>query len=257
MEKPVFAPLAGDSFRIEYPASYRASNALCRRFLGGEIPPGDAPGALREALAGSPYNFNVAYSLGELLMERGEMEESCGVRFEACKRLMEILPDDEISLEWDDGDNTNTLLLLHASATDHFLIGDPEISAAMWETVLDLDGEDRLNVSKMLAYCYVALGERESFDDILPDVEDKDPEKTLLMLWAGFRFSGELDGALLERLKNRHREIYEEFTAPEHPLDETFSGDDAARSHARGIWLRTESLWNGSFGDFIEALKSA
>ena len=106
------------------------------------------------------------------------VEEACNERFRAFQRLAGLLPDDEeVVLAWNHRNTRAALELLHASAVDHFLIDDFEMSAAMLELLLELDPEDHLEGIVLLAFDYVALDERELFDETIDGVpgEERGP----------------------------------------------------------------------------------
>ena len=261
LPKPLFEPLGDDTYKIKYPEQARAGLNLARKIESGEAGGEEAARGLEKALSAYPYNFTAAFVLSDLLAESGQVVKFCEVRYEACKSIFDILPEDgEIpTLNWESKDNQPLLFLLQASAADHFVISDYELSAAMLETALELDPEDHLNVSKMLAYCYVALDEPESYEEVIDDIDDKDPEKALVKLWASFRFKGTLDPILLKEVKG-YKPLYSEFISPVHIISTEYLADidsdrPSAEARARRVWFQTESLWNNSFADFIKALR--
>ncbi|MBQ8916328.1 MAG: tetratricopeptide repeat protein [Alistipes sp.] len=213
-----------------------------------------------ELIGSGPYDFNKVLTDARTLQERGEVEAACNHRYQAFQRLMALLPDDEeVILEWNHRNSRAALELLHASAIDHFLIGDFEMSAALLELLLELDPEDHLEGSTLLAFDYQAMDEQELFDEVINDVSDKQAERVILMLWAGFQREGHLPEGELIRLRDRFAPYYREFRADEHPADEAYlrsieSERPTPEAEARELWLRTESLW-ARFPDFIEALK--
>ena len=213
-----------------------------------------------ELIGSGPYDFNKVLTDARTLQERGEVEAACNHRYQAFQRLMALLPDDEeVILEWNHRTSRAALELLHASAIDHFLIGDFEMSAALLELLLELDPEDHLEGSTLLAFDYQAMDEQELFDEVINDVSDKQAERVILMLWAGFQREGHLPEGELIRLRDRFAPYYREFRAEEHPADEAYlrsieSERPTPEAEARELWLRTESLW-ARFPDFIEALK--
>ena len=92
-----------------------------------------------------PYDFSRVLALSRERQEAGRVEEACNERFLACQRIEELLPDDgEVILEWNHRNSRAALELIRASAIDHFLIGDFELSAAMLELLLELDPEMRV-----------------------------------------------------------------------------------------------------------------
>lgn len=192
----------------------------------------------------------------------GAVEKACNERFHAVQRLTELLPEnEEVVLEWGDANSRAALELLFASAVDHFLIDDFELSAALAEQLLDLDPEDHLESVVLLAFDYLALEEYDSFDEVVNDISDKYASRVLLLLWASYRQRGVLDEGELMRLKSRFRPFFEEFTADEHPADEAYlrqiEGEHpSAEAQARELWLQTENLWRLHPG-FIEALRAA
>ena len=113
----------------------------------------------------------------------------------------------------------------------------------------------------MLAFDYQAMDEQELFDEVINDVSDKQADRVILLLWAGFRREGELPEGELKRFKERYAPYYREFTADEHPTDEAYlrsieSERPTPEAEARELWLRTESLWQ-QWPEFIEQLKAA
>ena len=70
---------------------------------------------------------------------------------------------EEVILEWNHRNSRAALELIHASAVDHFLIDDFEMSAALLEMLLDLDPEDHLEGSELLAFDYLAMDENGTF----------------------------------------------------------------------------------------------
>lgn len=213
-----------------------------------------------ELVGSGPYDYVKVLAEARAMQQRGAVEEACNHRFQAFQRLMALLPDDEeVILEWNHRNSRAVLELLHATAIDHFLIGDYELSAAMLELMLELDPEDHLEGSTLLAFDYQAMDEQELFDKVINDISDKQPERVLLMLWAAFRREGRLPEGELMRLRERFAPCYREFTAEEHPADEEYlrsieSERPTPEAEARELWLRTESLW-ARFPDFIAALK--
>lgn len=135
-----------------------------------------------------PYDFAAILAQSRRCEREGDVERACNLRYDGIKKLIDLIPDeDEIWLDWEDRGNQAVLELLKGSAIDHFLVGDFEMAAGLFEMELDMDPEDHLEATKPLAYCYVALGEYESFDEIVDDISDKYPEKEILKLWSEFR----------------------------------------------------------------------
>jgi tetratricopeptide (TPR) repeat protein len=198
-----------------------------------------------------PSPFEEARALAQRHTAEGAFREACQVRFEACRRLLDLLPDDgadPVSLDFERPENLSPLFLLHGSAIDHFLIGDYELAAALLETLLDLDEEDHLGASQTLAWSYIALNERESFEAIRPDLDDKSPEKALAELWAELRFDGRVAPEKIADFRARFPAVYREFTAADHPADDVWLADidgphPSPEARARRIWLQTEPLW--------------
>lgn len=209
---------------------------------------------------------NSLYDFGKILArsrreESSDIEKACNMRYEAFQRFIELIPDnEEIVLDWENEDNRAILKLVYASGIDHFLAGDWEMAAAIFEMLLELDPEDHLEATKPLAYCYIAIEEYESFDEIIDDISDKYPEKLLLNLWSEFRRSGQIPAGELTYLKKNYPYIYDELTGAEHPVDEQYLKDiDSERpskqAAARELWLQTEHLW-AAFPDFTDALSN-
>jgi tetratricopeptide (TPR) repeat protein len=207
------------------------------------------------------YDFRAAIVRSRALERAGDVEGACGLRYEALRRLYDMLPEDEETiLDLDDEGTRAAVELADLSAIDHFLLGDWEMSAAIWEFVLEVDPEDHLEVTSNLAWTYIAMGEGDSFDDIADDISDKRADKQLLLLWSGWRRVGALPEGNLQRFKARFAPWYREFTADDHPATPEYLADIDSESPspealARELWLRTEHLW-GLFPEFIQALKN-
>jgi hypothetical protein len=132
------------------------------------------------------------------------------------------------------------------------------MAMAQLEMLLDCDPEDHFEAINLLALCYVAMEEWEAFDDIVIDLTDKSAEAVVARLWASYQRNGDLDKALMNLLKVRHKAYYAEITATEHPEDEAFKRDitsdkPSQGAEAREWWLLTEPLWS-EFPEFIKAL---
>lgn len=209
---------------------------------------------------GRAVDFSAELRRSRRAEQEGAYEQACEIRFAAVQELVELLPEDEVvELDWEDVATRDAVVLLHSSAVDFFLVGDLEMAAAQLELLLDVDGDDHLEATTLLALIYVAMGEWDSFDDITLDLADKSPERSLALLWARFRREGALDAKELAALRRLHPQYLAEWCADEHPADGAYLADIASErpskgARARELWLQTEPLWT-EFHDFIEALR--
>ena len=151
-----------------------------------------------EVVGEGPCNFVKVLARSREMQAAGDIEGACNERFQAFQRLAELIPEDEeINLEWNHRNSRAALELIFASAIDHFLINDFEMSAALLEMLLELDPEDHLEGSELLAFDYLAMDEQELFDEVINDVSDKHPGREVLLLWSAFRRDGRLpEGAV-------------------------------------------------------------
>ncbi len=217
-----------------------------------------------EIISGSngSANFTKLLAQSKELQQNGDIEEACNLRFGAVQTLHELLPEDEeVLLEWKHTNSRSAIEILHLSAIDHFLINDFEISSALLELALDLDPEDHLEMSGLLAYDYLAMGEYELFDEVINDISDKYASRALLLLWSSFLREGKIPTGELHAFKSRFTPFYEEFLSEEHPTNEEYTTDiesekPSLKAQARELWLQTENLW-ALFPKFIEALRAA
>ena len=206
------------------------------------------------------YDFGKARDDSRRLEQVGDIEGACNLRYEAFRRLYDLLPEDEETiLDWHDEATRAAVELANYSAIDHFLVGDWEMAAGIFEFVLEIDPEDHLEATTRLAYVYLAMGEFDSFDEIWGDISDKHADKQLLLLWSEWRRRGVLPEGNLVRFKTRFARYYREFTDDDHPVTAEYLTDiDSERptpeALARELWLQTEHLWL-LFPDFIEALR--
>lgn len=213
-----------------------------------------------EVAGSGAYNFTGILARSREMERAGDVEGACNERFRAFQRLAELIPEgEEINLEWNHQNTQAALELIHASAVDHFLIEDFEMSAAMLEMLLELDPEDHLEGTTLLAFDYVAMDEQESFDEIINDISDKYADRMVLLLWSAFRRRGTLPEGELQRFRTHFAPYYAEFTARDHPADADYLRDIESErptlaAQARELWLRTENLWT-LWPGFIEALR--
>lgn len=191
----------------------------------------------------------------------GRVAEACEERYRAVQALIDLLPDDEtLVFDWNHANSRAALEVVRLSAIDHLLIGDFELSTALLELLLDLDPEDHLEATELLAYNYIELGECELMEELLPDISEG-PSRLLLQLWASFEQGRGLPQELIDQLKRRHAAYFEEFCADEHPADESYLRDIESErpslgAQARELWLKTEILWP-RHPQFIAALRGA
>lgn len=215
-----------------------------------------------EVIGEGPYDFSRVLRHSRELQQVGRVEEACNERFQAFQRLAELIPEqEEVILEWNHRNSRAALELIEASAIDHFLINDFEMSAALLEMLLELDPEDHLEGSELLAFDYLAMDEQELFDEVINDISDKCASRELLLLWSAYRRDGRLPQGELQRFCTRFAPYFAEFTAAEHPADEAYLRDiesehPSVAAQARELWLRTENLWV-LWPGFIEALRAA
>lgn len=215
-----------------------------------------------EIVGEGPYDFSRVLRHSRELQQAGRVEEACNERFQAFQRLAELIPEqEEVILEWNHRNSRAALELIEASAIDHFLINDFEMSAALLEMLLELDPEDHLEGSELLAFDYLAMDEQELFDEVINDISDKCASRELLLLWSAYRRDGRLPEGELQRFRTRFAPYFAEFTAAEHPADEAYLRDiesehPSVAAQARELWLRTENLWV-LWPGFIEALRAA
>lgn len=214
-------------------------------------------------LAGEgPYNFSKVLARSREMQAAGDVEGACDFRYQAFQRLAEVIPEDEeVTLEWNHANSRSALELIHASAIDHFLINDFEMSAALLEMLLELDPEDHLEASQLLAFDYLAMDEQELFDEVINDVPDKSAGRELLLLWAGYRRDRRLPEGELKRFREHFGPFFAEFTADAHPADEAYLRDiegerPSVGAQARELWLQTENLWV-LWPGFIDALRQS
>ena len=202
-----------------------------------------------ELVGEGPYNFVRVLARSRELQAAGDVQGACNERYRAFQRLAELLPEEEeINLEWNHRNSRAALEVVHASAVDHFLINDFELSAALLELLLELDPEDHLEGSELLAFDYLAMDEQELFDEVINDVSDKQASRTVMLLWSAYRRDGRLPEGELKRFRERFAPYFAEFTAAEHPADEAYLRDiesehPSAAAQARELWLKTENLW--------------
>ncbi|MFR9533401.1 MAG: tetratricopeptide repeat protein [Rikenellaceae bacterium] len=212
------------------------------------------------AAGDAAFNFITIVAKSRELQQKGDVAEACNLRFRAIQDLQELLPEDEeISLEWEHPNTQAVIELVNLSAVDHFLIGDYEIASALLELSLEVDGEDHLESTNLLAYCYLAMEEYELFDEVINDISDKSASRVVLLLWSAYLRDGKLPEGELRNFKNRFAAYFAEFISEEHPADQAYLEDieserPSLAAQARELWFKTETLWEAC-PEFIAALK--
>lgn len=208
-----------------------------------------------------PYDFIRILAHTQELQQQGAIEEACNERFHAFQRISELLPEEEeIVLEWENPNTRAAIEVIYASAIDHFLINDFEMSTAMLELLFELDPEDHQEAIVLLAFNYLAMQEYELFDEVTNDISDKYACKEVLTMWSAFQQGGHIPEGEVIRFKTRFAPYFDEFTAAEHPADQEYLRDiesehPSLQAQARELWLQTENLWT-LHPDFIGALRS-
>ena len=179
----------------------------------------------------------------------GEVERACEMRFESFRRAAALLPEDEeCVLEWNDANTRAAVETMYATAVDHFLIDDFEMTAGVCELLLEVDPEDHCEATLLAAQSYAALDEYDSFEAVLADMAEGSPLRAVLTLYVTYRRDGAVSSDALSEFRRRHPQYYAEFTAERHPADEAYlqdieSASPSVAAQARELWLRTENLW--------------
>lgn len=205
--------------------------------------------------------FNDILRRSQRMEREGKMAQACELRFEGAQQLLEAVGDEAMRLDWNDKASQAAMELLYRSAADHMMIGEVEMAAALWESLLELDEEDHLEAVVPLAFAYVEIEDFDCLESAMFDISPKSAEYQLLLLWAEYRRSGGIDRDALRQLRTRHKAWYEEFTSDEHPADEEYLSNcrnerPSPTTEARELWFATEAIWNRN-KEFIVALKKA
>ena len=182
-------------------------------------------------------------------------------RFDAAQAILEAVGEDEVLLDWSDGNTRAALELLYASGADHLSVGETDMAVALWEMLLAMDEEDHLSVSVPLAIAYVEIEDYDCLEEVMFNISSKSPEYYLVQLWAEYRRTGGVDRDSLRMLRTRHKVWFEEILASEHPTDEAFLEDSrrerpSPATEARELWFATEAVWERN-RDFLDAINKA
>ncbi len=212
-------------------------------------------------IKGNDVDLSAELRRSRMAEQEGRWEEACEIRFAAVQSLVELLPEEEaVELDWEDRATRDAMVLLYSSAVDFFLVGDWEMAAAQLEQLLDVDSEDHLEATTLLAFTYVMLEEWESLDDVLPDLDDKSPEKAIVLLWSEFLRTGTLNKRVLADLKRYHTPYLREWCAESHPADNGYLADISSERPSKGamareLWFQTQHIWISN-SKFIEKLRA-
>lgn len=181
-------------------------------------------------------------------------EKACNTRYTAFQQIVDVLPEEAVELDFSHANTRAAIEIIYGSAVDNFLVGDVELAAAQLELLLECDSEDHIEATPQLALCYIALEEWECLEDILPDLGDKSPFRTLVEALSDYARTEAISAEYLSAL-HRHRYLYEELRATEHPTDDAYLQDISSerpsqQALAREIFLRCEPLLQRHRGFF-------
>ena len=111
-----------------------------------------------EVVGEGPYDFAEVLRRTRKMQEAGDVEGACNERFRAFQRLAELIPEDEeINLEWTHRNSRAALALIRASAIDHFLLHDFQMSAPLRDMLPQLDPPAHLHGRAILALPHLHL----------------------------------------------------------------------------------------------------
>lgn len=254
-KKISFDPVGDDLYNVIYPGRMSRYD---ENISGAE---------LQKIIEREPYNFNARQDLATLLIEEGDLERACQIRFDGCMLALEALQeaeddesDDTIEIAWDNsGGNRNFVSMIAASATDHYMFGDFEMAATLYETALMLDSEDHLDVSPPMLCSFAAIGEWEAYDIYKINLAPKSLVSQFVSAFADYmRLTGsERDKAMAAAVGNL-ADLAAELRATDHPADEHFLNDIESKrpsrnAQARALWFAHTPIWT-SFPQFTDAI---
>ena len=92
---------------------------------------------------GDDFDFAAELARSRRQEDERDFEGACNTRLHAFQRLVDMIPEEgETVLEWEDEPTQAAVLTGYCSGIDHFLAGDWEMAAAIFEMLLDVDPED-------------------------------------------------------------------------------------------------------------------
>ncbi|MEG1607080.1 MAG: hypothetical protein RR066_01065 [Mucinivorans sp.] len=193
-------PTSDNLYNVEYPGSLTAI--------------GDNPSEqfLRSLLLKEPYNLGAHMALSDLLMDRDDVEEACEQRLMGAQMTLDALSEDEaMEINMSHEKNHVFVEIIFLSGYDHYVFGDFEMAAAMFETVMELDPEDHFGAALPLTYCYIALGEWELFEEHYSPALFSRLEAELIEAWAAQRQnkSFTISVSLRDELSNHQSELWQ------------------------------------------------
>lgn len=247
-----FEPVGDDLYNVIYPG--RLSRL-------GEEPTTDE---LTQIIAREPYNFAARMELADRLLEAGDVDAACEVRFEGCVIALESLPDEDsdedVEIAWDNSEgNRNFVSIIAVSAGDHYMFGDFEMAAVMFETALLLDSEDHLDVTPAMLCSFAALGEWEAYDLYKINLAPKSLGSQLVTAFADFRrLEGAAQADAIASARSAMPDMVAELLLEDHPQDERIMDDMYSKrpsraAQARALWFDHTPIWS-AFPEFVEAM---
>ena len=208
--------------------------------------------ALRKITGHEPWNLPAVLELARQLFESGDVEQACRVRFEGCRQALESMPEDgeTLPVDWDEGEADQAFVTIFgASGLDSYHFGDFEMAAGLFETALDLDPEDHYQVTPLLGYCYIMLGEWELLDEVMFDIPRESMDHELIGALAQYKKEGKAAKSSLSP------EVLAELSAEDHPEVSLRDGPTPKDEQARLLWFRAQPVLL-SLPGFITALRS-
>ncbi len=259
MEIPTLEPVIGNSYHVSYNESPEAARIIAQYRNGGKSADENIA-ALETLVEKEPYNFEAAYLLSLLYTDNLEIDKACNLRYQTFQRAFSIIPEEEeIRLPYDEEENRPLLTIIYSTAIDHFMTGDFEMAAALFEMLLDLDEDDNFQSSTQLSYCYTAMEDYEAFDDVSFDLSYKEPADVVSMAWESFRRNKADKEQFKATLKRDFIDTYNELISGDHDITAEYIADieserPSKKALARKLWLQTAVIWE-IFPEFLEYLK--
>ncbi|MBQ0080304.1 MAG: hypothetical protein KBS95_01965 [Alistipes sp.] len=152
----------------------------------------------------------------------GKIEEAMDERYKIAINIATCLPDEfDMVLDCLDDNSRNATNVMYISAIDLYMNEDWERSAALLETILDIDSEDCYSAPAILTLCYIMLEDDDCLESIVSDVEVTTTMNIFALSAVDYKNSGTINVRMAEKLKSNHqfteylhygRELWDKYT---------------------------------------------
>ena len=132
----------------------------------------------------------------------GKLEEAMDDRCNIATQLADCLLEDcSLELDSSDPNSRSAAEIMYISALDLYMNESWVLSAALLETIQEIDGEYYYNLPAILALCYILVEDEDCLDSIISDIEAKGAMNLFALAAIDFTKDGTISKDIAKELK--------------------------------------------------------